>query len=573
VDEIKIVIADDHEPSRKFIRRFLESMHQITIVAEAADGESLLRLVEQYRPNLVLVDISMPKLNGIKAIKECLKILPQLKVIFITGHNEYAVEAFDISAVDYIVKPIQRDRLITAIEKAKAILKMSYELTEALYQKEYMAFHDILSGLPNRKLFEDKVTKAITLANKHNYMVAILFFGLDRFKYINESMGHTFGDLLLQEVAERLQRCVRESDIISRQSGDEFTILLNRISHQDDVIKATERIFNAIGTPYHLKGHEIHITGSMGISLYPNDGQTVENLIQQADTALNRAKETGRNNFKFFMPEMNEKVSKKVIMESALRKAIDRNEFILYYQPQVNIVNQQIVGMEALIRWEHPELGLVSPLEFIPLAEESGLIFQIGEWVLRTACKQAKSWQRTGYPNLRLSVNLSILQFHQENLIQIISDVLQETDFDPNNLELEITESVALFNEKQVLDKLEDMKQLGIRIAIDDFGTGYSSLSYLKKFPVNTLKIDKVFIRDIMTDSDDEALIAAIIAMANKMKFNVIAEGVETESQLSFLSSLQCSEAQGYFFGKPLPPDKFIDLVNDFSMDPNKAVI
>jgi diguanylate cyclase (GGDEF)-like protein len=565
VDEIKIVIADDHEASRKFVRRFLASMDGISVVAEASDGEDLVKQIVIHQPNLVLVDISMPKMNGIKAIKECLKINPELKVIFITGHNEYAVEAFDISAVDYIMKPLERNRLAVAVDKARSIIKMSYELSEALYQKEYIAYHDALSGLPNRRLFESKVEKAMSLASKHHYMIAVIFLDLDRFKHINESMGHTLGDLMLQQVAERLQSCVRDSDIISRQGGDEFTILLNRISQQEDVIKAVQRIFCQIQKPFYLNGHEIHTTGSMGISLFPNDGQTVEDLMKQADTALNRAKEMGRNNYKFYTAEMNESISKKMILEAALRKALEREEFLVYYQPQVSIATREIVGMEALIRWEHPELGIVSPAEFIPLAEETGLIVPIGEWVLRTACMQARQWQTTGHRELRLSVNLSMIQFHQEDMVQTISGILSDTGFNPTLLELEITESIALYNEKQVIDKLELLRELGIKIAIDDFGTGYSSLSYLKKFPISTLKIDKVFIRDIMADSDDEALIAAIISMANKLKFNVIAEGVETDTQLSFLTNLQCNEAQGYLFGKPLPAPQFITLVGSTS--------
>lgn len=559
---IKVVIADDHEPSRKIIRRFLEPIDQLCIVGEASNGEELIKKIADNNPNLVLVDINMPKLNGLHAIKECIKLNPQLKVIFITGHVEYAVEAFDISAVDYIVKPIERNRLIVAIDKARDILKMNHELTEALNQKEYMAYHDVLSGLPNRKLFEDKLRNAISLANKHNYMIAILDLDLDRFKNINESMGHTFGDLLLQQVAERLQRCVRESDIISRQGGDEFSIFLNRISQQDDVVKAIERIFKSIQQPFHLNEQEIHASASIGISLYPCDGDTVENLMKQAETAMYKAKQMGRNNYKFFTPDMNEKISNQMIMETALRKAIERDELLLYYQPQVSIMTRQIVGMEALIRWQHPQLGLVSPAQIIPMAEETGLIVPIGEWVLRTACKQVKRWQDEGSPALKLSVNLSLLQFNQDNLIQVIESILEESNFNPSLLELEITESIALHNEKQVINKLKDLRALGIKIAIDDFGTGYSSLSYLKKFPINTLKIDKVFIRDIMEDSEDEALIAAIISMAKTLKFNVIAEGVETESQFSFLSDLNCNEAQGYLFGKPVHSEQFLQLLD-----------
>lgn len=567
MDLIKVVIADDHEPSRRIIRRFIGSLENISIVGEAGNGEELLGQIESAEPHLVLVDIGMPKLDGINAIKECMKINPHLKVIFITGHNEYAVDAFDVSAVDYIVKPIERARLTSAVEKARAIIKMNNELSEALYQKEYMAYHDVLTGLPNRKLFEERATKVFSVANNQGNMVAILFLDLDRIKNINDSMGHTCGDLLIQEVSDRLQAVLRDSDIISRQGGDEFTVLLNRISQHEDVVKAVGRIFTAIRKPYQLNGQEIIVTGSIGISLYPADGETVENLIKHAETAMYRAKESGGDNFQFYTPEMNRNLSKKLIMEYALRKAIDREEFIVHYQPQVETLTRNIVGMEALIRWVHPEFGLVPPLEFIPLAEETGLIVPIGEWVLRTACRQAKKWQDDGYSDLKLSVNLSLMQFRQDNLVDVIRDILEETSFDPRLLELEITESIALYNEKQVVDKLMDIRRLGVQFAIDDFGTGYSSLSYLKKFPINTLKIDKVFIRDIMKDTDDEALIAAIISMAGKMKFNVIAEGVETEVQFSFLSDLECDEVQGYLFSKPLPPEQFLEYLKSYTTD------
>ncbi len=416
---------------------------------------------------------------------------------------------------------------------------------------KHMAYHDTLTGLPNRNLFYDRLIQALKQAKRNHSMFAVLFLDLDRFKVINDSLGHTFGDLLLHSVGERLQKCIREIDTIARQGGDEFTALLIDIDHEGVTLVAN-RILDSLSQPFILQDQEITITPSIGISLYPSDGEDVETLIKHADTAMYRAKEQGRNNFQLYIQGMSTQLSNRLEMENSLRKALTRNEFILYYQPQFQIDTGEMVGMEALIRWNHPTQGFIPPSEFIPLAEETGLIIPIGEWVLQTACQQNKSWQQAGFPPVRVSVNISAQQFKQPQLVEIVERILGETKLNPQYLELEITENISMSDVHLTTTTLDRLKKLGIKISIDDFGTGYSSLGYLKRFPIDTIKIDQSFVRDIHADADDAAIVRAIMAMAHSLELNVIAEGVETMEQLNFLEQQNCDEAQGYLFMKPL---------------------
>lgn len=419
---------------------------------------------------------------------------------------------------------------------------------------KHMAYHDTLTGLPNRNLFYDRLNQALKQAKRNHSRFAVLFLDLDRFKVINDSLGHTFGDLLLQLVGERLQKCIREVDTIARQGGDEFTALLLDID-PEGVNLVANRILESLSQPFILQGQEITITPSIGISLYPTDGEDVETLIKHADTAMYRAKEQGRNNFQLYVQGMSSQLSNRLELENSLRKALSRNEFILYYQPQFQIGTGTMVGMEALIRWNHPIQGFIPPSQFIPLAEETGLIIPIGEWVLRTACQQNKNWQQAGFPPVRVSVNISAQQFKQPQLVEMVKRILNETQLDPQYLELEITENISMSDVHLTTTTLDLLKKLGIKISIDDFGTGYSSLGYLKRFPIDTIKIDQSFVRDIHADADDAAIVRAIMAMAHSLELNVIAEGVETEEQLCFLEQQQCDEAQGYLFMKPLAVD------------------
>jgi len=425
----------------------------------------------------------------------------------------------------------------------------------------HQAFHDALTGLPNRMLFKDRLTLEIAHAKRNKQMLAVLFLDLDRFKLVNDTLGHGLGDQLLKIIAKRLVGYVREDDTVARLGGDEFTILLPEIIQVENAAKVARKILQAVREPVHIDIHELYITTSIGIALYPNDGEDAESLLKNADTAMYRAKENGKNNYQLYTPAMNARALDRLTIENGLRRALDRNEFVVYYQPKINIGTGMIVGMEALVRWHSVDRGLIPPGEFIPLAEDTGLIVPIGEWVLRTACAQNKAWQDAGYPPMRVAVNLSARQFQLQNLVEVISRVLKETGLDPCWLELEITESVAMQNAEYTVKMLCELKEMGIQLVIDDFGTGYSSLSYLKRFPISKLKIDKSFVNEIGMDQDNEAIVSTVIVLGQSLKLGVVAEGVETEEQYDFLRQRQCDEMQGYLFGEPVPAEKFEELI------------
>ncbi|MBL0385757.1 EAL domain-containing protein [Tumebacillus sp. ITR2] len=424
-----------------------------------------------------------------------------------------------------------------------------------------MAFYDVLTDLPNRVLFEQRLDQELERARTRGQMLAVMFFDLDRFKFINDTFGHGIGDRLLQAVSERLMTTVEADAIFSRISGDEFTALLPNVKDVQEVTEAAQQVIQTLQRPFVLDGNEIFITSSIGISLYPNDGSGAEQLVRHADTAMYRAKENGRNNYQLFQSAMNKQVTERLALEHDLRKALEREEFVVYYQPQVNSSTGIVFGLEALVRWQHPTRGMVSPAEFIPLAEESGLIVPIGEWVLRKSCEQVKSWQRV-FPNLRAAVNLSARQFQSDDLVETVARVLRETELDAHCLDLEITESTTMHNVDRAISTMHGLKQLGIQISLDDFGTGYSSLSYLKHFPIHMLKIDRSFVRDITTDEDDASIVASVIAMAHSLNLHVIAEGVETEEQLGYLMERGCDQMQGYLFSPPLPVEKCDELLH-----------
>jgi diguanylate cyclase (GGDEF)-like protein/PAS domain S-box-containing protein len=421
----------------------------------------------------------------------------------------------------------------------------------------HQAQHDALTGLPNRLLFNELLNQALAQAKRKKSMLAVLFLDLDHFKLINDTMGHNMGDLLLKLCSKRLQKTLREGDTIARQGGDEFLILLPDIKQEEEAASITARILAIFHKPFVLDGSEVFMTTSVGISLYPNDGRDLETLVKQADSAMYYAKEQGRKNYQFFTPELNYRTQERLSLENSLRRALEREEFLLNYQPQVDFQTGNVVGMEALIRWNSSERGLVSPDAFIHVAEETGLIVPIGEWVLRKACAQNIAWQKQGYQPCRISVNISARQFQETNFIELLDQVLKDTKMDPQWLEIEITESIAMEKGETAVNLLHRIKELGVRISIDDFGTGFSSLSYLKRLPVDTLKIDQSFVRDIHTDENGEAVITTIILLAQSLRLRVIAEGVETQTQWSFLREKRCDEMQGYFFSRPLLAEEF----------------
>ncbi len=427
----------------------------------------------------------------------------------------------------------------------------------------HMAHHDALTGLPNRTLFRDRLTHAMAQADRYHQKLAVLFLDLDRFKAINDTLGHNVGDQLLKIAAERLRSCVRDCDTVARLGGDEFTIIVDDIMEVQDAAVVAQKILDTLSQPYNLHGHEVFISVSVGITLYPTDDESADNLLRNADSAMYRAKEYGRNNYQFYVADMNVKARARLMLESSLRRALDRGEFTLYYQPRVDLFSGRVIGAEALLRWRHPEIGLVPPAEFIPILEETGMIIPVGDWVLRQASKQNRAWQDMGLPPIRMAVNLSVRQFIQKDLAESVLRVLEQVGLAPEYMELEITEDLLLEHNQTNIITLTKLRNQGIHISIDDFGTGYSSLSYLKRLPIDTLKIDQSFVRDIDTDPDNKAIASAIIAMAGSLHLNVLAEGVETDEQLAFLRAQGCNEIQGFSFSHPLPADEFERLLRE----------
>jgi diguanylate cyclase (GGDEF)-like protein/PAS domain S-box-containing protein len=426
---------------------------------------------------------------------------------------------------------------------------------------DYLAHYDSLTGLANRNLMNDRLNQQIISSQRTSRRVGLLFMDLDRFKNINDSLGHSVGDQLLQSVAERLRRSVRRGDTIARLGGDEFLVIMSDLRQAEDAAYVAEKILQTMAAPHYINGHTLNISPSMGLSICPEDGTQAETLIKNADAAMYHAKARGRNNYQFYAVEMNSRSLETLSMESSLRNAMNNFEFLLYYQPQFCVKTGQIVGTEALIRWRHPELGMVPPSKFIPIAEERGLIIAIGQWALEEACRQNMAWQAAGLLPMRVAVNLSALQFRQKDLRQSVAHALALTGMAPDMLELEITESSIMGDIERDIATLEALHKMGVHLAVDDFGTGYSSLSYLKRFPIDKLKIDQSFVRDITSDTDDAAITVAIISMAKSLGIRVIAEGVETQQQLDFLRKHACEEAQGYFLGRPLPPNEITALL------------
>lgn len=425
-------------------------------------------------------------------------------------------------------------------------------------QLQHQAYHDTLTGLPNRALFNDRLNQAILHAQRNSQILAVLFLDLDRFKTINDTLGHAVGDQLLRLVAVRLRQVVRKDDTVARLGGDEFTILLSPISCVQDAGEISQKLINSLEYPFNCYGRELHITTSVGIAAYPDDGIDTETLMKNADTAMYCAKGQGRNKYGFFVADMYTTSLNLLEMEHSLRSALLREDFVLYYQPQCHIHNGQITAVEALVRWRHEEMGLVPPAVFIPILEETGLIVPVGEWILKKACAQAKAWNDVGNSPVMMTVNFSSHQFNQKKLGDTVKQILDEIGFSPEYLTLEITESVLMKNADETIRTLHDLSTMGIHLAIDDFGTGYSSLNYLKRFPIDTIKIDKSFVHDITADPDDAAIVKAIIAMAHALSLKVIAEGVETEEQLAFLRGSHCDAVQGYLFDRPLSNEELI---------------
>jgi diguanylate cyclase (GGDEF)-like protein/PAS domain S-box-containing protein len=425
----------------------------------------------------------------------------------------------------------------------------------------HLAQHDFLTDLPNRVLLNDRIKQAIASAARYHKQLAVMFVDLDQFKKINDTYGHATGDKLLQSVAGRIVGCVRRSDTVSRQGGDEFIVLLSEVSHAEDSVFIARKILGALSTPYSIDQKHLCMSGSIGVSTFPDDGQDAETLIHKADTALYDAKKLGRNNYQFFRADMQARVLEWQSLEGSLRNAVGRNEFLLHYQPKVDLKTAEISGVEALLRWKHPERGLIQPLQFVPIAEESGLIVPIGKWVLLEACRQARAWIDAGLPPVRMAVNVSAVQFMDEDFLENVRDALRVTKIDASNLELELTETVLMQDADSAMETLHALKAIGVQLAVDDFGTGYSSFSYLRKFPLDALKVDRTFINEISAGTDNAAILSALISIGKSLKHRVVAEGIETLEQLDFLRRQGCSEGQGYYFSHPVPAARFAEFL------------
>jgi diguanylate cyclase (GGDEF)-like protein/PAS domain S-box-containing protein len=452
-------------------------------------------------------------------------------------------------------------QFIAVAEDISARKQVEEDLRSQQLRAQYLASHDSLTGLPNRSLLHDRLNHAIAHAHRANRMVAVMFLDLDRFKLINDTLGHKSGDLLLQTMGGRLQEIMREGDTVARLGGDEFVILVEDLANEEEATNIAEKVLAQISVPAPLDGHQLVLSTSIGVSVYPKDSQNAHVLLKQADTAMYQAKETGGNGLRYFDPEMNSHVFQRLVIENGLRRALELDELALRYQPMVDLKTGRIVGMEALVRWNHPEKGLLGPDEFISVAEETGLIIELGECVLRKACKQQQEWHEHGLPGVRMAVNLSAKQFGPRNLVSRVRAVLDETGMDPSLLKLEITETGLMQDVARTQDALLELSAMGIELAIDDFGTGYSSLSYLKTLPIDTLKVDRSFVNDVAVDTDDAAIVSATIRLAHSLGLRVIAEGVETLTQLSFLALQRCDEGQGYYFSSPLAPGDMENLL------------
>lgn len=564
-----ILIIDDDPVIRLLTTQALRS-HGFQATA-AKNGEQGLESFNEQGADAVLLDVMMPE--GIDGFEVCsqLRNMPKGRhtpVLMMTGLDdlESVNRAFESGATDFITKPINFALLGHRIRYMLRAANTTSRLMESERRLHRMAYFDSLTELPNRLFFREHLQFMIALAQRQKQKLGVLFLDLDGFKRINDTLGHHLGDKVLQETGSRLRKSLRASDVmirtgstedgasLARLGGDEFTVLLSRISRNEDAATVAERIRNNLSEIFAFGDHELYTTTSIGIAIYPEDGETAEELLKNADMAMYYAKRNGGNKFQYFSNKMTEAALRRLKLEGHLRKSIERNELSLNYQPLFDIEINRFCGVEALLRWNSQELGQISPAEFIPLAEETGLILSIGEWVLIEACRQAKDWINEGIPFGRMAVNISGMQLLNKNFAQVVSQVLSETTLKPHFLELELTETALISDENSVMDQLVALKKIGIQLAIDDFGMGYSSLSRLKLFPIDRLKIDQSFIVDIEDASENGAIATAVIAMAVSMGMKVIAEGVETDKQLAFLKSKGCNEAQGYFLSRPLPP-------------------
>ncbi|OWW18750.1 putative bifunctional diguanylate cyclase/phosphodiesterase [Noviherbaspirillum denitrificans] len=584
----RILIVDDTPANLRLLMHMLGE--QGYIVHPATNGELALQFVQTTLPDLILLDIFMPGMDGYELCRllKADERTRDIPVIFLSSADQAVdkLKAFSSGGVDYVVRPLHVEEVLARIrthlslrnlqkkleerveartaELIEANLRLQAENAErrqAEFRIRYMAHYDALTDLPNRVLLQDRIQKAVDYAARNKTQIAVLFVDLDYFKNINDSLGHMVGDSMLQLVARRLQLCLRKHDDVGRLGGDEFVLCLPLMNGRTDAALVAQKVLDALHQPFIINDMEMHVGASIGISLYPDDGADVETLMRAADMAMYCAKESGRSNYQFFTPSLSKSVEQRLDLENRLRHAFARGEFALYYQPQVDMEAGMIFSAEALLRWRQPGREPITCSAFIAIAEETGLIVPLGEWVLREACKQLRVWHDDGFPELHMSVNISPRQFAQSNFIPTVESILVESGVPASALTLEITENLLLQRSEENMMALKHLSGMGIHLSIDDFGTGYSSLAYLQRFPVHTLKVDQSFVRGIGENPNDMALVTAIIAMAQSLHLNVVAEGVENQDQANFLVSRGCLAAQGFYYSKPVPAEDFHELL------------
>jgi len=587
----KILCADANgEPSLENLEEALfgtaPKVRQAFKLDSAYQGEEALELVNRALAAnapyaLAFIDMRMPPgWDGLQTIEQLWNVDPNLQIALCTAYSDYSFEAIEarLKYNDQLLilkKPfdhLEIRQMASALtwkwqlaqdiaQKVLGLERTIEERVQELLKVSHLLQYDTLTELPNSTLLGDRLTQAIALGRRHDTQLAVMFIGLDRFKRINNALGYPMGDEVLQQLSQSLVAAVRESDSVFRYGSDEFVVVLNDIQHPQQTQHIAQKILTAVKTTRHVAGHDLSITASLGISIYPNDSGNAVELIKHAETAMHTRKEQGPDGFSFYTEDMNLRAQFQQNLESAIRQALDRNEFVLHYQPKLDLKSGKIVGAEALIRWYQPRSGWIKPSDFIPVAEDSGLIVPLTQWVLRQACEQVQSWRAMGLPPLCVSVNISPLDFRQRDFVDKLAAVLKQTGVPPYLLELEITESVLMQNVEETVKTLHTIKAMGVRLALDDFGTGYSSLSYLRRFPIDVLKIDQSFVRGLNVNNQDEQLISAIIGMGRSLELTIIAEGVETLDQLSFLQAQLCEEGQGFLFSKAVPAKDFAQLL------------
>jgi len=561
-----IMMVDDEPIMMDLVQTFLEDAGYSNFVTTDRSTEAM-GLIARERPDVVLLDLMMPEVSGFDILQSMRsdRAFEHVPVIVLTSSNdaETKLKVLELGATDFLAKPVDPSELS---------LRLRNTLAAKAYQ-DHLTYYDALTELPNRRMLLDRLSSVFADARRHRKAAAMLHIDLDRFKEINDTLGPREGDGVLKVVAQRLEQYVRSSDAItslgrevswrnpSRLGGDEFVVLLPQIHRVEDAARAARRILALMEKPFLVGGEEVFVTLSIGIAVFPNDGDETDTLVKHAGIATRYAKQQGRSTYRFYSNEINAKSLGRLKLENDLRRALINNELLLYYQPKVDTRTGRVTGVEALLRWSHPEFGMVPPEKFIPLAEETGLIVPMGEWVLKEACRQTRAWQSAGLDKLTVAVNVSSLQFRQRELGSAIQGALEGSGLDPRHLTLELTETMIMENVKRSTDTLHRMKEMGLKLSIDDFGTGYSSLSYLKRFPLDELKIDRSFISDLDTDADDAAIVTAIIAMGHSLGLSIVAEGVETEPQLAFLKQRDCEGYQGYLFSKPVAADNLSAVI------------